>query len=335
MNARLNLVGIVMAMGLMTSLASAQEAVEAVTPAQAEISSMPVEEVAPVAKLPSLTVVDFAAEDHTDMTHGLPELISEALVNSGLFDVFERERLATLIQEQNLQTSGMVDAETAISLGKLSGVKYIVTGKIMNFGRELKTFNGYGANTQTAFYRLKADMKVIETETGKVLFSKTADAEEKQFSASAYDNMDTTMASKLAEKVSAKLVSAMLANTLFKPAAPAGSDKISVAITSLPDGADVEVDGVYLGNTGRDYKLTAGMHEVKISLPGYEEWIKKVQVQEGSSFKANLVKKADVRVEIDQKTEVAPVETAAPVVAPVEAPAETPAEAPAAEPVTP
>jgi curli biogenesis system outer membrane secretion channel CsgG len=270
-------------------------------------------EAAPAPALPSLAVTDFASDEPNDMTHGMPELISEALVNSGLFDVFERERLATLIQEQNLQTSGMVDANTAISLGKLSGVKYIVTGKIMNFGRELKTFNGFGANTQTAFYRLKAELKLIDTQTGKVLFAKTADAEEKEFSATAYDSMNTTMASKLAEKVSGKLVNALLANDLFKKAAPAGSDKVAVKINSNPTGADVEIDGVFFGNAGGEFSIAAGMHEIKVSLPGYEEWSKKVQVQAGTAFQANLVKKADVRVEVEQKTAVEPAPAPAPV----------------------
>lgn len=328
-----NLLNVLMLVGLGTTVVVAQETATPAT-ATAAVEAAPIAAVEPAAtpepKLPSLTVVDFASDNPNDMTHGVPELISEALVNSGLFDVFERERLATLIQEQNLQVSGMVDANTAISIGKLSGVKYIVTGKILNFGRELKTFNGYGANTQTAFYRLKAEMKLIDAETGKILFAKIADAEEKEFSASAYDGVDTTMGGKLAEQVSKKLVNALLAQPMFQKATPVVAEKVAVKIDSNPEGADVEVDGVYLGNAGSEYKITTGMHEVKVSLPGYEEWAKKVQIQEGSAFKANLVKKADVRVEVDQKTTVAPSETPAPVAAPAEAPA---AAAPAATPV--
>lgn len=255
--------------------------------------------------LPSLTVVDFASDHPSDMTHGLPEMISDALVNSGLFDVYERERLATLIQEQNLQTSGMVDPSTAVSIGKLAGVTYIVTGKILNFGQEVKNFSGYGANTQTAFYRLKAELKLIETETGKVLFSKTTDAEEKQFGSSSMSVMDSTMGTKLAEKVADKLVKALLGSDRFKKPDPVAAT-VSVGITSDPSGADVEIDGVFFGNTGGSFSVAPGQHQIKVSLSGYDAWDKKVQVQPGTTFHVKLNKHADLNVAIDQTTESAP-----------------------------
>ena len=67
--------------------------------------------------------------------------------------------------------------------------------------------------------------------------------------------------------------------------------------------ADIEVDGVFYGNAGGQMKRPEGLHLVKISLPGYEVWDKKVRIAEGTRIKAMLVEEtqADVRLEIEKK----------------------------------
>ena len=56
------------------------------------------------ADLPSIAVADFTSDQwRTTLTHGLPDIISDALVNSGRFDVYEREKLNTVMREQGLQ----------------------------------------------------------------------------------------------------------------------------------------------------------------------------------------------------------------------------------------
>ena len=49
-------------------------------------------------------------------------------------------------------------------------------------------------------------------------------------------------------------------------------------IESTPDGADVEIDGLFEGNTPMETELEAGVHTLIISMPGYEVWDKKVRV---------------------------------------------------------
>src|SRR6185437_10554412 len=51
--------------------------------------------------------------------------------------------------------------------------------------------------------------------------------------------------------------------------APAQS---SVAITSTPAGADVEVDGKFVGDTPATVQLSPGDHAIKISKKGYKTW---------------------------------------------------------------
>ena len=251
------------------------------------------------AELPSIAVADFTSDTHTGLARGLPDLLAEGLVNSKRFDVYEREKLTTIMREQGFQASGFVDPQTAVGLGKVAGVQYVLTGKIIDYGREIRDFSGYGVRTRTSFYRLKAGIRVLDVKTGKVLFSRNEGAEESEPESQGMHVADTTMDAKLAEQVSAKLIKALLEDDALKAPAESAASLLPVKISSVPDRADVEVDGVFYGNAGADIKIPSGMHLVTISLPGYEKWSKKVLVREGLSINATLTKKVDKRIEVE------------------------------------
>lgn len=250
------------------------------------------------AELPSIAVADFTSDLNTRLTHGLPDILTDALVNSKRFDVYERQKLNTIMREQSFQASGFSDPQTAVALGKVAGVHYILTGQIIDYGRETRNFSGYGVNTRTTFYRLKAGIKVMDVKTGKLLFSRNDNAEEKVDEGQSMQSYDTTMDTKLAEEVAAKLTKALLDDDSFKAPEDSAGALIPVKITSVPENADVEVDGVFYGNAGSDLKLPSGLHLVKVSLTGYDDWSKKVLVKDGLAFNVALTKKVDARIEI-------------------------------------
>ena len=257
-------------------------------------------------ELPSIAVADFTSDTPTGLTRGLPDLLAEGLVNSKRFDVYEREKLSTNMREQGFQASGFVDPQTAVGLGKVAGVQYVLTGKIIDYGREIRDFTGYGVSTRTVFYRLKAGIKVIDVRTGKLLFSRNEGAEESESASQGMHVVDTTMETKLAEQVSPKLIKALLDEDTFKGQKESVAALVPVKISSEPDRADVEVDGVFYGNAGGDVKLPSGLHMVTISLPGYEKWSKKVLVQEGLSINATLSKRVNQRIEVEHQETTAP-----------------------------
>ncbi len=264
------------------------------------------------AELPSIAVVDFTSDARlvwasdwraawTTCTHGLPDLISDALVNSKRFDVYEREKLSSIMREQGLQSSGFADPQTVVALGKLAGIHYILTGSIIDYGREVRDFTGFGVQTRTTFYRLKAGIKIIDVKTGKVLFSRTEGIESPVTESQHSHSSDSTMDSRLAEEVGNRLVKALLEDDQFKGPGGAAAKLVAVKVTSVPENADVEVDGVFYGNAGGEVKLPEGLHLVTISLPGHEQWSKKVQVRDGLSINAALTKKTTERIEIETK----------------------------------
>jgi PEGA domain len=54
-----------------------------------------------------------------------------------------------------------------------------------------------------------------------------------------------------------------------------------VSVMSTPDGADVEIDGSFVGSTPSTVQLAVGEHSVVIKKTGYETWERKLRVSGG------------------------------------------------------
>ena len=72
----------------------------------------------------------------------------------------------------------------------------------------------------------------------------------------------------------------------------ADSAKGMVNVTSNPAGADVNLDGDFVGNTPSALKLAPGKHTIAVKLKGYKDWSREINVQSGSELQltANLEK---------------------------------------------
>lgn len=64
--------------------------------------------------------------------------------------------------------------------------------------------------------------------------------------------------------------------------APTTDAKGTVNMNSNPPGADVEVDGAFVGNTPSSLKLSVGKHSIRVKLAGYKDWTREITVQAGS-----------------------------------------------------
>jgi PEGA domain len=60
-----------------------------------------------------------------------------------------------------------------------------------------------------------------------------------------------------------------------------------LAVTSVPDGADIEVDGSFVGNAPSDVQLPEGEHTVAVKKTGFKDWERKLKVNAGSSVHLN------------------------------------------------
>jgi hypothetical protein len=85
--------------------------------------------------------------------------------------------------------------------------------------------------------------------------------------------------------------------TASKPAEtapPSEAAKGTVNVSAIPAGADVLVDGDFVGNSPSALKLTPGKHTVTVKMSGYADWSKDITVQSGSEVQltANLEKQS-------------------------------------------
>lgn len=105
---------------------------------------------------------------------GITDMLTTELVRTGAFSVYERSQLEGLAQEQRLAASGLVDAGTAVSLGRLVGVQCIITGAITEFtsttsGGAIPLLGvGVGIATGQTKAKVSLDVRVIDVETAEV-----------------------------------------------------------------------------------------------------------------------------------------------------------------------
>jgi TolB-like protein len=82
-----------------------------------------------------IAVLDFEMIGDKMETASMGAIISEwfitGIVKSGRFDVVERAMLQKILSEQKLGTSGMIDEQSAAALGKVLGVKAIISGSLL------------------------------------------------------------------------------------------------------------------------------------------------------------------------------------------------------------
>jgi len=66
------------------------------------------------------------------------------------------------------------------------------------------------------------------------------------------------------------------------PAATATSAQATLAIASTPSGADIDVDGNFVGNTPSTVSLPLGSHRIAIKKKGFNDWNKTLSVTGGT-----------------------------------------------------
>jgi len=72
------------------------------------------------------------------------------------------------------------------------------------------------------------------------------------------------------------------------PAAPVGSPTSTrLQLESDPSGADIEIDGSFVGNAPSDLQVSEGDHTVVVKKAGYKDWERKMKISAGSSVHLN------------------------------------------------
>jgi TolB-like protein len=85
-------------------------------------------------KKTKIAVLDFQMQGEQTSSKDMGKIVAEwlitGLVETGRFDVIERRLLEKLLEEQKLGVTGAIDPNSAAQLGKILGVKIIVSGTV-------------------------------------------------------------------------------------------------------------------------------------------------------------------------------------------------------------
>jgi curli biogenesis system outer membrane secretion channel CsgG len=110
-------------------------------------------------KIPTIAVWDMENLNQTESAaFDLGELLSnkviEALVESGKWNVVEREQLIAALEELNLSSTSMVADSTRLRIGKIVGAHYMVFGHYMQMMQVMQL-----------------NLRLVDVETGRVIKS--------------------------------------------------------------------------------------------------------------------------------------------------------------------
>ncbi|MCP4691322.1 MAG: hypothetical protein GY859_24965, partial [Desulfobacterales bacterium] len=126
---------------------------------------------------PRLAVMDFDNKSQYGgwrVGHGASDMLSTELVKTGKFSMMERDRLSAVLKEQNLGASGLLDPRTAVKIGKLIGVEYIVTGAVTEYGQSQTGGGGGGVHVGKKGYHATVDVRLVNATTGEIVFADSA-----------------------------------------------------------------------------------------------------------------------------------------------------------------
>jgi len=124
-------------------------------------------------------------DDNTDIGKGIADLIVDSMLEDGSFRVFERKKLASVLGEQDLANSNRADpdAKMVAKLGKVAGVKFLVTGSITKFGTEDNSkgaggggfgggkFGLGGVGMKKGKATVAITVRIIDTSTSEIMLS--------------------------------------------------------------------------------------------------------------------------------------------------------------------
>jgi curli biogenesis system outer membrane secretion channel CsgG len=144
---------------------------------------------------PRIAVLEFAnkANNQWWFSNGAAaaqDVFVTELVKSRKFVVIEREKINSIMEEKGLTLSKDIDAKTAMQIGKLLGVNYMLTGALTEYGNTDSGAHGPGVGNLPSFgvhkrtFVAALNARVFNVSTGEIVWADEARKEESSSSVS-------------------------------------------------------------------------------------------------------------------------------------------------------
>jgi curli biogenesis system outer membrane secretion channel CsgG len=136
---------------------------------------------------PVLGVAEFTNDTSAGWWYGgvgrdLADMLTNELAGTEKFKVVERAKLGPVLEEQDLAASGRVSKSSGAKIGKLTGAQYLVMANLSAFESDVKgtgggvSFRGISVGGKKEDAYLAVDLRVIDTTTGEIAFTRTVEA---------------------------------------------------------------------------------------------------------------------------------------------------------------
>jgi curli biogenesis system outer membrane secretion channel CsgG len=120
-----------------------------------------------------------------DVGSGMADQLTDALMQSGQFTVLERQTLGDIVGEQDLAASGRTMQSKSARTGKLTSAQILIKGTVTEYSRNSKgsgagvSFKGIKLGGSRGESHVGVIIRLIDTTTGEVLFSKRVEGKAK------------------------------------------------------------------------------------------------------------------------------------------------------------
>jgi curli biogenesis system outer membrane secretion channel CsgG len=144
---------------------------------------------------PRIAVIEFTNKAdnqwwHSTGAQAAQDIFVTELVKSRKFAVIEREKINAIMQEKGLTLGGDIDPKTAMQIGKLLGLNYLLTGAVTEYGNTDTGAHGPGVGALPSFgvhkrsFVAALNARLINVSTGEIVWADEARKEETSSSVS-------------------------------------------------------------------------------------------------------------------------------------------------------
>ena len=134
-----------------------------------------------------IAIVSFANQGKSGgdrLSKAAMDYLHYTLSDTKAFSLYERDQLGEILNEQNLQMTGIVDASTAVEIGKIVGVSYVLICSITEAGAREGGFSLLGmAGYSSSRAKCIVQARLVSVETGRVEFVSSGNGKKSRFSA--------------------------------------------------------------------------------------------------------------------------------------------------------
>jgi curli biogenesis system outer membrane secretion channel CsgG len=163
-----------------------------------------------------IAIVDFEDVTGHNVAAAARDAATETLLKSGAFIVVEREQLASMLKEQGLGQSGVVNPATAAAAGKGLGLQAILTGKVTDFADENNTSHVFMVNKRERVAHARVSLRMTDATTGETWVAESGEGTSSETGTTVYGQGGDTHDQNLGKNALYSAIQQMLGKILAK-----------------------------------------------------------------------------------------------------------------------